>query len=246
MSSEAIDPDNTSSPLVRIDYRARYHDLLRDHLPEKFRPFAPFFANTRRLETMAGMLQRNFGGTGKAVLNAGCGPFASEIFVGALQHQQIEAFDYTPEFAAFFNIFRQEGLLADVRFFHADAMTVSYPNARFNLLVMHDLLYETALDLETMLARYIPFVAPGGLVYFDFMNARLRTLWRLLGKEKQYRRYDPDEVRSLLARHGLTVLEWQAVRSGSKGPSAGFHALLRALGTANAFAVMARIEPEAS
>lgn len=244
MSSDMVFPEKSPSPLVRLDYRARYQELLRDHLPEKFRPFAPFFANTRRLETMAGILHRHFDGTRKTVLNAGCGPFASEIFVGALQHQHIESFDYTAEFGAFFDIFRQEGLLGDVRFFRADAMAVDYPNTRFDLLVMHDLLYETALDLETLLRRYVPFLTPLGLIYFDFMNARLHGLWRLLGKEKRYRRYDPNEVRHILGRLGLTVVEWRAVRSGSKGPTAGFHALLQAMGTANAFAVLARLDGE--
>jgi SAM-dependent methyltransferase len=240
MSSDMLPVHPAPLNLVRTDYRARYQTLLHDHLPDTFRPFAPFFANTRRLETMAGMLHRHFDGTGKAVLNAGCGPFASEIFVSALQHHKIEAFDYTPEFATFFDIFRKEGLLDGVRFFNADAMSVSYPNERFDLLIMHDLLYETALDLDAILTRYIPFLARGGFVYFDFMNARLRALWRLLGKEKQYRRYDPQMVRDLLGRHGLTVVEWRAVRSGSTGPTGAFHALLHTTGTANAFAVLAQ------
>ncbi|WP_075292057.1 methyltransferase domain-containing protein [Pararhizobium arenae] len=246
MSSENAVSRKPASALVRTDYRARYEALLHDNLPETFKSFAPFFANMRRLETMAGMLRRHVKGTGKMVLNAGCGPFASEIFVGALQQQKIESFDYTLEFARFFEIFRNEGLLEDVSFSTANAMVVSYPEKRFHLIVMHDLLYEVALDLDTVLSRYVPYLAPDGLVYFDFMNARLRPLWRVLGKEKRYRRYDPQDVRAILERHGLAIVEWQALRSGATGPTAAFHLLLRMFGTANAFAVLARLNAGAA
>ena len=243
MSSETRIFDGTrSAPLVRSEYRQRYHTILQRHLPLNFAAFSSFFANTKRLETMAGMLQRHFHGTGKTILNVGCGPFASEIFVAAFQQQTVHAFDYTPEFAIFFDIFRKEGVLEGVSFANADAMSIDFPPARFHLIVMHDLLYETALDLDLLLSRLTPFLVGNGLIYIDFMNARLHWLWRLLGKEKQYRRYRPDEVWDILNRHGLEVLEHRPVLPSAAGLTAVFHSLLRLFGTSNAIAVVARLK----
>ncbi|CAN7593014.1 hypothetical protein [Rhizobium sp. LjRoot254] len=243
MSSETRVLSGTMpAPLIRSEYREHYRGVLLRHLPPNLSAFSAFFANTKRLETMAGMLQRHFHGTGNAVLNIGCGPFASEIFVAALQHQAVHALDYTPEFAVFFDIFRDEGVLEGVSFANTDVMMADFPLARFNLIVMHDLLYETALELDTLLARLLPLLAADGLLYIDFMNAHLHWLWMLLGKEKQYRRYRPRDVWGLLDRHGLAVLEHRPVLPSAGGLTALFHRLLRAFGTSNAIAVVARLK----
>lgn len=236
-------PGITARPpiLVRQDYAARYETVLREHLPARFAGFAPFFANLDRLRTMASMLQRHFSGTGKSVLNAGCGPFASEIFVAALQNQRIASFDYTAEFAPFFHIFQGEGVLHGTTFMQADAMTVQFDTRTFDLIVMHDLLYEEALDLEALVARYRAFLAPGGLIYLDHMNLGLKWLWLLLGREKQYRRYGRREVSAILDRLGFAVVEVRPVTpSGSAAKSALHWVFTTVFGTSNAFAIVAR------
>lgn len=234
-------PAGVQDVFVRRDYVGRYASLLERHLPPDFTAFAPFFADLGRLETMAGLLARHLRGTGRTILNAGCGPFASEIFVAAFQGQRVAAFDYTAEFAAFDDIFRSEGLLDGVTFRQADAMRIAYPPASFDLVVMHDLLYEEALDLDRLLARYRPWLKPDGLVYFDYMNSATRRLWRLLGKERAYRRYGRAEVWAILDRHCLDLVEEAPVAPGRRPLKALAHAVLtRLFGTSNAFAVVAR------
>jgi SAM-dependent methyltransferase len=239
--------DVVSAPcLVHQDYVPRYEMLLRQHLPSRFAGFAGFFSNMDRLETMASILGRHFSGTGRAILNAGCGTFATEIFVAAFQNQHITSFDYTVEFAPFAEIFRSEGVLRDTTFMQADAMTVTFEPQSFDLIVMHDLLYEKALHLDALMVRYRVFLAPGGLVYFDFMNKRLRWIWALLAKEKQYRRYDRREVLAILARHDMEIIEQRPVKPSGSSRKAAFHWVLRNIfRTSNAIAVVARLGPAA-
>ena len=240
-SAQASVVGSRRSYLVRQDYVARYEDLLRENLPARFAGFAPFFANLDRLDTMASMLQRHFRGTGKAILNAGSGTFATEIFVAAFQNHRITSFDYTAEFAPFFDIFAKEGVLQGTTFMQADAMTVQFEAQAFDLIVMHDLLYEQALDLEAIVGRYRSFLAPGGTVYLDYMNLGLRWLWSLLGREKQYRRYDRREVSSILNRLGFEIVEERPVRPSGSAAKAALHWILTTVfRTSNAFAVVAR------
>lgn len=230
-----------ASHLVRRDYVPRYEDLLRQHLPARFAGFAPFFANLDRLDTMASMLQRHVRGKGRTILNAGCGPFASEIFVAAFQDQRIVSFDYTSEFAPFYDLFRDEGVLRATTFTQADAMTIDLAPMSFDLIVMHDLLYEPALQLESLAARYRVYLSADGLIYFDYMNLGLRWLWSLLGREKQYHRYDPREVADIMERLGFEIVEQRPVRpSGSRAKTMLHAVLTRVFGTSNAFAVVAR------
>jgi len=237
MSPEAVVPRH----LVRQDYVARYEQLLHGNLPGDFVRFAPFFASMDRLDTMGAMLQRHLSGTGRSILNIGSGAFASEIFVAAFQNQNITSFDYTPEFAPLFDIFGKEGVLHGTAFMTADAMTACFAPRAFDLIVMHDLLYEPALDLDALLSRYLPVLAPGGLIYFDYMNQGVHWLWSLLGKEKRYRRYRAGEIAAILRRHDLEIVERRAVKPSGSSLKAAFHAVLTNLfRTSNAFAVIVR------
>jgi len=223
---------------------ARYRDLLRQSLPPSLAPMIPFFCDLTRLHTLAAMLDRwlDAGPNGRAeqVLNVGCGPLASELFVAALRGRRIASFDYTPAFVAAGERLQAAGLLPGVEIAQGDAMTATFAPARFDAVILHDVLYERALDLGELLPRYRRFLAPGGLLYLDFMNLRVRWLWRLLGREKAYRRYAPADVAALLARNGFTMLERRPVRPQRGLMKHVVHGLLSVIGESNAFAVAAR------
>lgn len=224
--------------------KARYRDVLRESLPPSLAPLIPFFCDLTRLHTLAAMLDKWLdtgpGGRSTRVLNVGCGPLASELFVAALRDRRIVSFDYTPAFVATGQRLQAEGLLPGVEIAQGDAMTASFAPAHFDAVILHDVLYEQALDLADLLPRYRRFLAPGGLLYLDFMNMRVRWLWRLLGREKAYRRYEPDAVVALLACNGFAVLEQCPVRPQRGLVKRVVHGLLRGIGESNAFAVAAR------
>jgi SAM-dependent methyltransferase len=227
--------------LVNTAYRARYRAVLEERLPPQLKPFAAFFANLNRLAIMSDMLDRHVGRKSRRILNAGSGTFAAEIFSAAFQNRQITSFDYTEAFADLFPVFQQEGLLATTEFSRADANTVAFPALSFDLAVFHDIFYETALNVPDVLARYRGFVKPDGFVYLDFMNEGTAWLWRLIGKERQYRRYSRAQILKALENSGFELLE---LRRSSGASSRAVIILNWALWTffrtSNAFALVAR------
>ena len=226
--------------LANLGYRDTYVAHLRSRLPEGWTPFSDFFGNLNRLRTLSGLLDRHLKGRGLTVLNIGCGPFATEIFVRALQGQQIVSFDYTAEFAPFYPVFRADGHLTKTAFLRADALSVGFRPESFDAIVIHDVLYETGLDLDDQLERFAPTLKPGGLVYLDAMNESTRRLWRMLGKEKAYRRYRREDVMASLRRHGFEVAEWRPVFGASGRLLRLFHAVLwHGARLCNTFAVVA-------
>lgn len=226
--------------LCNLDFVPRYEQILAENLPENFTAFADFFAGTQRLHTLAAMLEQHVHGTGQRVLNVGSGPFATEIFVKALQQQTVVALDYTPEFAPFHGLFRQEGYLKNTSFLQADIMSEAFEPESFDLMILHDILYEPALDLEAVLTRLQPFLKPGGLVFFDFVNARTRWIWTMLGKPNLYRRYAPRNVKAYLSSNGYDILEWRPTHGAKSLSARTLHGTLRLAGASNNYAVLAR------
>ena len=227
--------------LVNTGYRDRYEYLLQSNLPPPMKGFAAFFANLNRLRTMSAMLENYVDRNSTSILNAGSGAFAAELFSAPFQNRQITSFDYTQEFAELYPVFRREGMLATTTFSRADANTVTYPARSFDLIVFHDIFYETALNVPDVLNRFREFLKPGGYVYLDFMNQNTAWLWRLIGKERTYRRYTVAQIRGALEENGFDLLE---IRRGS-GASNPLVVCLNSIlwtmfRTSNAFALVAR------
>lgn len=226
--------------LHNLGYVPRYEEILARNLPPGFSAFADFFSGTQRLHTLGAICARHVRGKGLHVLNVGSGPFAIEIFVEAMQGQSIVALDYTPEFAPFHPLFRSEGHLSGTEFLQADVMTQEFDANAFDMIILHDVLYETALDLGAVIRRLDRFLKPGGLLFFDFVNARTRWIWRMLGRPDRFRRYDPGQVRALLQELDHEIVVWRPTH-GARHPAVRVvHAALRAAGTANNYAVLSR------
>lgn len=229
--------------LCNLDYAAEYEAILKKHMPEHFSAFADFFAGTQRLHTLAEMLSKHITEQDLNVLNVGCGPFATEIFVDALQGQNLTSLDYTPEFAPFFDLFREGGYLQKAEFMQADIMQHSLPNDHYDLIILHDILYEKALDMSELIAKLMPSLKPGGFVFLDFVNARTGWIWRVCGKPDHFRRYDPEDVRKILHTAQCDILAW-APTNGSANPKVrALHRLLWAVSrSSNNYAVLARLK----
>ena len=227
--------------LVNTGYRDRYRAILEEQLPLSLKPFAGFFSNLKRLVTMSEMLDKHVGAHSKTILNAGSGTFAAEIFSSGFQNRQITSFDYTEAFADLYPVFRAEGHLSTTTFARADANTVTFPAESFDLIVFHDIFYESALNIPDVLFRYRDFLKPGGYVFLDFMNMDTALLWRLIGKERQYKRYSRAQIDKALHDSDLELLEIRR-SSGSSNRAVIFlnWALWTFFRTSNAFAVMAR------
>ena len=241
VSGADLAPPDDMRFLVNTGYRGRYRALLEEKLPPSLKPFATFFSNLKRLDVMSAMLEQYVGNSSKTILNVGCGTFAAEIFSVSFQKRDITAFDYTEAFAELYPVFKQEGLLETTRFSRADANTITFPPATFDLAVFHDIFYEFALNVPDVLARYREFLKPGGFIYMDFMNQKTARLWRLLGKEREYKRYTTSQIRKALKDNGFELLE---MRRSCGSPSRAVRFLNWGLWTffrtSNAFSVVAR------
>lgn len=227
--------------LCNLDYVERYRSLLRANLPPDWPDFGRFFGVMQRLETLADMLGTHMRDRSGPVLNVGCGPFATELFVAALQTPTVHCFDYTAEFGPFLHVFRADGHLANVTFRQADALTVEYPRSSFDLVIIHDVLYETGLDMAVLLRRFNPVLRPGGLLFLDFVNRRTERLWRLAGGRQAFKRYDPADVTRIIAETGYEVVDWRPTYGIQHWSKWILNATLRTvIGQSNAYAVMIR------
>ncbi|MZR32399.1 class I SAM-dependent methyltransferase [Sneathiella litorea] len=216
MSYEQVDIKHCDGKgLCNLDYVEQYAEILQNQLPKKFSRFGSFFAGTQRLRTLASVLQRYIKGHGLDVLNVGCGPFATELFVESLQFQKIQSLDYTPEFAPIHQILQEEGYIKNTSFQQGDAKAIEFPESSFDLMIIHDVFFEEALEMNSLILRLRPFLKPDGYIYFDFINSRTHWIWRLLGKRDQFRRYDPASVKEFLNKAGFKIIAFQPTHGAS-------------------------------
>lgn len=186
---------------------AEYARILRDCLPPQLQPLAGFFSYPDRLKVLAALLAKHLAARPGNVLNVGCGPFATEFFVLPLRPHRIVSFDYTRGFVPVYLALTRRGHLANTEFLIGDAMALEFRPASFDLIVMHDLLYEPALDFERMLVKYDRYLRPGGLLYLTVLDRGTRWIWKLLAREKPHVRYSLPAVRSRFERAGYRVLD---------------------------------------
>lgn len=227
--------------LHKLDYVPQYEKTLADNLPPSFTQFADFFAGTQRLTTLGAMFADHITQTGLDVLNVGSGPFATEIFVKAMAEQSILAVDYTPEFEPFHALFQRDGHLQNTTFLRADINNEDFGTNRFDLIILHDILYESALDMASVITKLKATLKPGGMIFFDFVNARTAWIWTLLGRRTQFRRYDPRVVGEFLADAGFVIVDWRPTHGAKSLSARTVHRTLRLAGAANNYAVLARL-----
>ena len=249
MSSERL---VGSAPLGRAPQRpacatTEYVQVLEQHLAPELQALVPFFGRPQRLAVLATQLDRHFvPGAGspaqRDVLDVGCGPLATEYFLPQLHGHAVLAVDYTPAFAAVHAALQQRGHLVGVDFAVGDADSHDFGKRRFDLILMHDLLYEPALSFARLLPKYDRLLRHGGLLYLTVQDVRTRWIWRLLRREKAHVRYDVGQVRAQLQAAGYEVLDTlPASLHTHEGVNQAFQQLLwRGFGLANQVAIMAR------
>ena len=242
-------PDPTPA-LLRADdgiepRAGEYAQALRESLGEDLQCFVQVFAETRRVKSVAQLLARHFDGPAGWVLNVGCGPFATEFFVQALHRHRIVSFDYTRGFAPAYRALRQRGHLANTLFFFGNALSAEFEPESFDLIIMHDLLFMPTLSLDVLLPKYDRYLRPGGLLFLTVLDVRTRWIWKLLGREKTYKRYAIPAVRALLETHGYRLLDCVPSALETKGwLNQMFRRMLwHGFGLSNQYAILARKEP---
>jgi len=236
---DAVKVRTTSTPPKAVNPVA-YRDALRDAFPDyDYADGAMYFWRFNLFERL---VAKHGLPSGASMLNVGCGPFALEALSPTARQCRVTAFDYTPEFGPVFEILRARHLLEDVTFFVGDIREVSFPEASFDIIVFHDVFYEAALSAPDVIARYVPFLKPGGLVYFDIMDRRAKWLWQLLRSERpEYRRYDVASALDRIRAAGLELLDCCPTDENRTGIKRLVQKAIRlTTGTANSFGVMAR------
>ena len=249
-------PQRPTRSSALLDSRAdEYAEILRECLPPDLQPLIPYFAYPDRLSVLATMLDNHFTDVPGKVLNVGCGPFATEFFVLPLRPHQIVSFDYTRGFVPAHEalarrghladiefLIGQRGHLADIEFLIGDATTLEFEPTSFDLVVMHDILYEPALDFERMLVKYDRYLRPGGLLYLTVLDRGTQWIWKLLSREKPHVRYSLAAVRSRVELAGYRVLDCQpaSLQSRNRAKRSFQRLLWHAFGLANHYAIIAR------
>jgi SAM-dependent methyltransferase len=243
MSSESpADGTRISSPSTSGPDGDEYAAILRASLGPDLQHFVEFFSDARRVRVMAEMLRQHFDRTPGWVLNVGCGPFATECFVPSLRPHRIVSFDYTTGFAPAYPALRARGYLSNTHFLIGNALALEFRRSAFDLIIIHDVLYEPALELGALLRKYGAFLRPGGLIFLTVLDARTRWLWKCLGQEKALKRYEIPNVLRLLHDLGYHVLDCVPSSLEARGRlNQAFKQLLwRSFGMANHYAILAR------
>lgn len=245
-SDHAPEPSRPARAGALLDPRAgEYAEILRACLPRELQPLVAYFANSDRLQVLASMLASHFTDVSGKVLNVGCGPFATEFFVLPLRAHQIVSFDYTQGFMPAHAALAARGHLAKVDFLIGDATRLEFAPAAFDLILMHDVLYEPAMDFEHMLVKYDRYLRPGGLLYLTVLDRATEWIWKLLSQEKPHVRYSLPAVRSRLESAGYHVLDCEpaSLQSPHWARRAFQRLLWHAFGLANQYAIVARKAP---
>lgn len=239
----APDPRRPARGGALLDSRAgEYAEILRGCLPRELQPLIPYFAYPDRLKVLAAMLAKHFNDVPGKVLNVGCGPFATEFFVLPLRPHRIVSFDYTRGFVPAHEALARRGHLTNIEFLIGDATTLEFEPTSFDLVVMHDILYEPALDFERMLVKYDRYLRPGGLIYLTVLDRGTQWIWKLLSREKPHVRYSLAAVRSRVELAGYRVLDCQpaSLQSRNRAKRSFQRLLWHAFGLANQYAILAR------
>ncbi len=227
--------------LCNLEYLPRYERLLQKNLPPAFSAFSGFFASPHRLRVLGAMLERHYSRSDGRILNIGCGPFASEIFLSALQGRHVTAVDYTAEFAPFRDLFRQDGHLSRLDFRLGDVMEIAFEPGAYDLVILHDILYERALKMQALINRLDGALRPGGLLFLDFVNSQTGWLWKALGRGDLFQRYHPKQVRAILRQAGFEILDWRPANASTGLAGRALHRLLNdGFGISNRYALIAR------
>jgi predicted TPR repeat methyltransferase len=137
-------------------------------------------------------------------------------------------------------LFQNDGHLNNTRFLQADIMSEEFPKAYFDLIILHDIFYEEALDINAVITKLSANLKTDGLMFFDFVNLRTRWIWTMLGKPNRFRRYDPKAVRRFLEDAGFEVVDWRPTHATKSIAVRALHTTLRLLGASNNYAVLAR------
>lgn len=216
-----------------------YAAALHRHLRDMPRREIDFFVNARRLELLDRLAGPELRKKGTDILNAACGPFALEFYL-QLRDARITSFDREPCLVPLHRDLVSSGLIAQSNFEVADVSAFRAPRA-FNAIIINDLFYSKHVDFYGLIDKYIGFLKPSGLLYFDIQDRRAGPIWRAFGKDSEYRRYDLSEVAGALRSRGMMV-ETMTPVLGVKG---GVDRVLRqclwqTAGLANSFAFVAR------
>lgn len=180
-----------------------YAQALHRHLSDIGAKEIDFFVNPRRvamIESLIGHVLRN---PGVRILNVACGPFAIEYYLG-LARARITSFDREARLAPLHKELAGRGLIAHSEFRVADVEKFETAE-RFDIVLINDLFYSKYVDFYALIGRYIEFVAPGGLIYFDLQDERAGPIWRAFGKDANYRRYKLSDVARTLNKAGLEI-----------------------------------------
>ncbi len=178
-----------------------YRDCLYRHFPDRKAREVEFFVNARRFD----ILRRTLGPhlQDADILNIASGPFALEFYV-APAAASIDSFDVDTALSALKDELQSRGLIGHSTFVIADVMQYEPPR-RYDVIIINDLFYTKHVDFHAVIARYARHLKPGGRIYFDILDKRAGPVWTAFGKDARYRRYDMQDVRDTLRKHGLSV-----------------------------------------
>ncbi|MGL4395763.1 MAG: hypothetical protein ACRCS9_04410 [Hyphomicrobium sp.] len=216
-----------------------YRAALHRHLAGDATKEIEFFVNPHRFDLMLGLIGGHLARRPLSILNVASGPFALEFYC-PIAGAECHAFDVSERLAGLHRDLVRDRLIAPATFTVGDVASFK-PDRQFDVVIVNDLFYTRALDFFDLIGPLAAAVKPNGLLYFDIQDERAGPIWRMLGKDGAFRRYDLAVVRATLAALGFEVAE-PVPSFGIKGglDHRARTALWRVTGIANNFAFVAR------
>ena len=194
-----------------------YQALLDKHLSGRPKKEIRFFYNEKRFYLLHSLLGDQLAYDIKTILNVACGPFAFEHYVNPPAAESIDAFDLDEALVPLFDDMQSRGKLLNCHF-ELTSLEAFTPLRQYDLVLINDVFYTKHVNFFDHIEKYTACVKPGGYFYFDILDKKAEWLWKSLGKDKRYVRYNLKDVEEALDQYGLKIINKQP-SLGIKGGS---------------------------
>lgn len=190
-------------PFQRIPDEA-FLEILNRHMTDLPEKEIRFFVNEKRFKLMRALIGTELENSVGSILNVACGPFAFENYAPFDKKTEIDGFDMNPLLGGILDDLKQHPQFQNITYecTSAEAFTIK---KKYDLVLINDLFYHKMVDFEALIGKFSRQVKPNGLIYFDILDKRSEWLWRALGKDDQFIRYDLSAVGKKLEDLGFKI-----------------------------------------
>ena len=182
-------------------------DVLHRILPQKE---YKFFSNFSRLTLIIDEIKK-YSNKRDEILDLGCGPLILAFLLEREEYKNISCLDKNPIYMDIYKELKSKGLLTHTKFEIKDINDINLEKTKYNLVIIHDVLFIPEIDINSLLLRINTTLKPNGIICFDvwsqeFFNA-YKPFYKIIYKKYiNNKRYTKEEIKKLLNIYNFTIM----------------------------------------